>query len=256
MKVGDDFLSILKTRAIVIKTQEFKESDKLVWLFTEDFGKITAIAKGARKSKSRYSSSTLPCSYGEFVLFKGKNLYTINEITIIDSFQQLLRNLDTITYASYFNELIDIATEQDEVNKGLFKELVTAFYFIKNDVMDIEILARAFETKLLKATGYELNFDQCVKCRKKISISNNIDLQYYGPICKDCDKLNSIYISNPTYNTLKFLNNFGMDKIHRLVVSQTSKLELYKILSFIISQNYTRKPKSLEMFNYLGGQNN
>lgn len=256
MKVGDDFLSILKTRAIVIKTQEFKESDKLVWLFTEDFGKITAIAKGARKSKNRYSSSTLPCSYGEFVLFKGKNLYTINEITIIDSFQQVLRNLDTITYASYFNELIDIATEQDEVNKELFKELVTAFYFIKNDVMDIEVLARAFETKLLKATGYELNFDQCVKCRKKISISNNIDLQYYGPICKDCDKLNSIYISNPTYNTLKFLNNFGMDKIHRLVVSQTSKLELYKILSFIISQNYTRKPKSLEMFNYLGGQNN
>jgi DNA repair protein RecO (recombination protein O) len=223
----------------------------LVWLFTEDFGKITAIAKGARKSKSKYVSSTLPCSYGEFVLFKGKNLYTINEVTIIDSFQQLLRSLDTITYASYFNELIDIALENDEVNKGLFKELVTAFYFIKNDVMDIEVLARAFETKLLKATGYELNFNECVKCRKKITLSNNIDLQSYGPICKDCEKLNSIYISNPTYNTLKFLNNFGMDKIHRITVSEACKLELYKILSFIISQNYTRKPKSLEIFDYL-----
>ena len=235
----------------MIKTQEFKESDKLVWLFTEDFGKITAIAKGARKNKSRYVSSTLPCSYGEFVLFKGRNLYTINEVTIIDSFQQLLRNLETITYASYFNELIDIAMENEDVNMELFKDLVTAFYFIKNDVMDIEVLARAFETKLLKATGYGLNFKQCVKCRKKITISNNIDLQSYGPICKDCEKVNSIYISNPTYNTLKFLNNFGMDKINRIVVSKTSKLELYKILSFIISQNYTRKPKSLEMFDYL-----
>ncbi len=254
--MGDDFLSIVKTRAIVIKTQEYKEADKLVWLFTEDFGKITAIAKGARKNKSKYISSTLPCSYGEFVLFKGKNLYTINEVTIIDSFQQLLRNLDTITYASYFNELIDIALENDEISKELFKDLVTAFYFIKNDVMDIEVLARAFETKLLKATGYELNFNQCVKCRKKITLSNNIDLQSYGPICKDCEKLNSIYISNPTYNTLKFLNSFGMDKIHRIVVSQTSKIELYKILSFIISENYTRKPKSLEIFNYLKEYNN
>ncbi|MCB2297256.1 DNA repair protein RecO [Clostridium tagluense] len=249
-------MPILKTRAVVIKTQEFKESDKLVWLFTEELGKITAIAKGARKNKSKYVSSTLPCSYGEFILFKGKNLYTINEVTIIDSFQQLLRDLTTITYASYFNELIDIAMENEEVNSELFKDFVSAFYFIKNDVMDIEVLARAFETKLLKATGYGLNFQQCVRCRKKITISNNIDLQSYGPICKDCEKVNSIYISNPTYNTLKFLNNFGMDKINRIVVSKASKLELYKILSFIISQNYTRKPKSLEMFDHLREYNN
>jgi len=235
----------------VIKTQEFKENDKLIWLFTEEFGKITAIAKGARKNKSKYTSSTLPCSYGEFVLFKGKNLYTINEITIIDSFQQLLRDLNTITYASYFNELIDITMENEEISKELFRDLVTAFYFIKNDVMDIEVLARAFETRILRATGYELNFNQCVRCGKKITMSNNIDSVTYGPICKDCEKLNSIYISNPTYNTLKFLNNFGMDKINRIVVSKTSKLELYKILSFIISQNYTRKPKSLEIFDYL-----
>jgi DNA repair protein RecO (recombination protein O) len=141
--------------------------------------------------------------------------------------------------------------ENEDVNIEMFKNLITAFYFIKNDVMDIEVLARAFETKLLKATGYGLNFEQCVRCRKKITISNNIDMQSYGPICKECEKVNSIYISNPTYNTLKFLNNFGMDKINRIVVSQTSKLELYKILSFIISQNYTRKPKSLEMFDYL-----
>jgi len=141
--------------------------------------------------------------------------------------------------------------ENDDVNKELFRDLVSSFYFIKNDVMDIEILARAFELRILKATGYSLNFNECVKCRKKITISNNIDLASYGPICKDCEKLNSIFISSPAYNTLKFLNNFGMDKINRIIVSQTSKLELYKVLSFIISQNYTRKPRSLEMFNYL-----
>jgi len=141
--------------------------------------------------------------------------------------------------------------ENDEVNKELFRDLVSSFYFIKNDAMDIEVLARAFELRILKATGYSLNFNQCVKCRKKITMSNNIDSITYGPICRECEKLNSIYISSPTYNTLKFLNNFGMDRINRIVVSKTSKLELYKILSFIISQSYTRKPRSLEMFNHL-----
>jgi len=141
--------------------------------------------------------------------------------------------------------------ENEDVNKELFKDLVSAFYFIKTDAMDIEVLARGFETKLLKATGYGLNFNRCAKCGREVTMSNNIDSQSYGPICKDCEKVNSIYISNPTYNTLKFLNNFGMEKINRIVVSKTTKLELYKILSFIISQNYTRKPRSLEMLDYL-----
>ncbi|WP_275936072.1 DNA repair protein RecO [Clostridium haemolyticum] len=65
-------------------------------------------------------SSTQVFCFGEYVLFRGKSLYNINEIDIIDSFQNLLKDMDTITYGSYFCELILIALEQEESNRELF----------------------------------------------------------------------------------------------------------------------------------------
>ena len=68
---------------MVLKTQDMKEADKLVWLYTEKLGKVSAVAKGAKRSKSKFLSSTLPFCYGEYVLFKGKNLYTISDSEVI-----------------------------------------------------------------------------------------------------------------------------------------------------------------------------
>ena len=108
----------------MIKTQDYRENDRLLWLFSEELGKISVIAKGARKSKSKLMSSTLPFCYGEYVLFKGKNLYTLNEAKIIDSFQEMLTDFEVLIYGSYFNELIDIACEEENYGT-LFKDFVT-----------------------------------------------------------------------------------------------------------------------------------
>ena len=87
-KVGDGYCCHLeKTKAVVIKAQDYKENDKLVWLYTEEFGKVTAIARGAKKSKSRLFALTLPLCYADYVLFKGKNLFNLQEGKIENSFQ-------------------------------------------------------------------------------------------------------------------------------------------------------------------------
>ncbi|MFD3157577.1 DNA repair protein RecO [Haloimpatiens sp. FM7330] len=248
--MGDDFLTIYKTKAIVLKTQDLKENDKLVWLFTEKMGKITAVAKGAKKNRSKFISSTLPFCFGEFVIYRGKSMYTINEVQVIDSFQQFLNNLETLTYTSYLNELIDISMVEQESNRELFKTLVIAYYFIKNNVGDIEILTRAFEVKLLKYTGYELNLDRCCICRKKIDVSNYINFQYYGGVCKECSKSNGIYIRYTAYNVLKNLIKFPLEKCYRINIDAEVKKEIFKVLFQIISQCYQRIPKSLNMFNF------
>ncbi len=151
-------LSFEKTKAVVIKTQDYKENDKLVWLYTEELGKVTAIARGAKKSKSKLFALTLPLCYGDYVLFKGKNLYNLQEGKIINSFQGLLNNLDKLTYSSYLCELIDICLEDGENNKQLYKDFITCLYLLNTDALDYEMLIRSFELKLLKSTGYGLKF--------------------------------------------------------------------------------------------------
>lgn len=214
-------------------------------------GKISTIAKGAKKNKSNLFITTLPFCYGDYVVYRGKSLYSINESTVIDSFQSLINDLDTLTYASYFCELIDISMQEGESNRELFKHLVIAFYLMKNKAVDIETLARAFEIKVLNNTGYGLNLDSCCMCKKKINSSNYVSIQYSGGICRECEKTNGISVNYAAYNALKYLSKAPLENIYRVMLSKEIKTELYKVLSLIIAQSYIRKPRSLETLNYL-----
>ncbi|WMJ82438.1 DNA repair protein RecO [Clostridium sp. MB40-C1] len=244
-------MSVFKSRGVVLKTQDYKENDKLLWIFCEKIGKVCAIARGAKKGKSKFLSSTQQFCFGEYVLYRGKNLFTVNEIEIIDSFQDILKDIDSITFASYFCELILIGLQDEESNRDLFKDFVKALYLLKSKAVDLEILARSFELKILKATGYAFNFDRCSLCGNKLSTSNYISFQYNGGVCADCNKTNGIKISYPAYNILRFLNKTPIENISRISASQELKNEIHKILDIFISQNYSRKPKSLEFYNYL-----
>ncbi|WP_343769571.1 DNA repair protein RecO [Clostridium malenominatum] len=246
-------MSIFDTRAVVIKTQDYKESDKIVWFYSEKLGKISTIAKGAKKNRSKFFSSTLSFCFGNYTFYRGKGMYTLNEGEVVESFQGLLMDLETITYASYFCELIDIAVGEEESDRELFKDMITAFYFMKNKVGDLETLARIFELRVLRATGYNLNLQNCTQCRSKISSADYISLQYLGGICNDCEKKNGIKITNGVYNILKYLNEISLEKSYRITIPDNLKEGIYEVLNQIISQNYFRKPKSLETLNLLKG---
>jgi len=244
-------LSILETKAVIIKTQDFKENDKLVWFYTEKLGKITAVVRGAKKSKSKFLALTLPLCYGEYMVYKGKNLYTLQEGKIINSFQGLLDNLHKLTFSSYLCELIDIACSDNEINVELFRNLVTTLYLLNTNALDYELLIRAFELKLLKSTGYNLTLDRCSICRKKISSSNYISLSYYGGVCEECPREHGLFISKGAYNALRFLMNMNVDKLYRLNLNNDIKAEIEKVTTFLICNNYARKPKSLDMLNFI-----
>ena len=244
-------MALVKTKGVIIKVQDYKENDKLLWMYTEELGKVTCIAKGAKRSKSQLLSVTLPLCFGEYLLFKGKNLYNLQEGKIINSFQGLLNNLEKLTYSSYLCELIDICVENDEVNSALFKEFMICLYLLSTDALDYELLVRAFELRLLEATGYNLELDRCCICKKKISVADYISLSHYGGVCDECNKEYGFFISKPAYNALRFLKNTSMDKVYRLNVNDEIKNQMERVITNIIANNYSKRPKSLEMLSYI-----
>lgn len=244
-------MALVKTKGVIIKVQDYKENDKLLWMCTEELGKVTCIAKGAKRSKSQLLSVTLPLCFGEYLLFKGKNLYNLQEGKIINSFQGLLNNLEKLTYSSYLCELIDICVENDEVNSALFKEFMICLYLLSTDALDYELLVRAFELRLLEATGYNLELDRCCICKKKISVADYISLSHYGGVCDECNKEYGFFISKPAYNALRFLKNTSMDKVYRLNVNDEIKKQMERVITNIIANNYSKRPKSLEMLSYI-----
>lgn len=231
---------------MVLKVQDYKENDKLLWILTEEHGKISVIAKGARKSKNKNFSNTLPFCFGEYVLFKGRAMYSLNEGRIIDSFQDVLNNYDTLIYGSYFNELVDIAIEEEPCNE-IFIYLIKAFFLMRNGAVNLETLARAFEIKLLKATGYGISLENCGVCGNKINNSDYISFQFYGGVCSNCEKRYGTHVSVAAYNGIKFLSRVDLEKVGRLSLDEKTKQEIYKVLTTFIELNYRRKPKSLSL---------
>lgn len=122
---------------------------------------------------------------------------------------------------------------------------------MKNKVIDLDILARAFEMKILKHTGYAFNFNHCLECGRKIETSNYISLQSLGGICNYCNKVNGISVTYATYNILKYIYKTSLEELYRLSIDAKTKKDIYKILSTIISESYLKKPKSLQILNYI-----
>lgn len=209
---------VYKTRAVVIKTQEYKEADKIVWLYSEKLGKISCIAHGARRNKSKLFSLSLQFCFADLIVYKGRNMFTINEGEIIDSFQGFLNDFDSLIYASYFNELIDIAVNENESNHELFSDYVSALYFIKNKACDIEILTRAFELKILKYTGFNMEY-----------YNNNV--------------------ADSLLNIIRYLSSTPITNVYKVSLSDKLKRDLYDVIKQFIYENYSRVPKSLDMIN-------
>lgn len=248
-------MNIIKTRAVIIKTQDFKENDKIIWMFSEELGKISVIAKGAKKSKNKNFSCTLPLTFGEYTIYKGKSMYVLNEGRIIESFQTILGDYEMLIYGSYFCELIDIVCSEEEYEHNdinnesinLFKDFVGTLYLLNSKAIEFDILARTFEMKVLRATGYGIKFHNCAVCNKKIQSSTYLSFQFYGMVCDECEKVYGVQISRGIYNIMRYLYESDIRKIARLTIGENDKEKLKKILTTLISLNYSRTPKSLTM---------
>ncbi len=118
---------------------------------------------------------------------------------------------------------------------------------MRNKAIDLELLARAFEVKVLKATGYGISLENCALCGNKINTTDYISFQFYGGICNQCEKQYGTKVSAATYNGLKFLSKVELEKVGRLNLDINTKEQIGKILETFISLNYRKKPNSLSL---------
>ena len=212
----------LKVKGVILKTMDYKEKDKLMWVFTEEFGKISVLCKGVRSQKSKFQSLVRPLLFGDFLVYKGKSLYSLNEGSIINAFSKLSTSLELLTYGSYFVELVDIVSVDSDPQQLVYRNLVTALYLLEADVIDMEVLTLAYEIKLIGLTGFKVGKEMV-----------------------------PFEMSQGAIKTAEFLQKTDFTKIHILKVDEKTKKELQLVTSFIIKDSYQRRPKSLDMLKYM-----
>ncbi|WP_054875304.1 DNA repair protein RecO [Oxobacter pfennigii] len=239
--------NLIKTRGIVLKHTYLGEADKIITLFTDSLGKVQAVAHGARKAKSKLMSSTQAFAYCEFVLYKGKSLYTVSQTEIKASFQVLLNDLHTLTYSSYLMELVDVLILEGEENIELFSLLLKTLYLMTEGNLDKELIVRAFELKAISQSGYMPQFDNCILCGSSLNLIK-FSSRLGGVLCSKCSENDrfAVKIDLPSVNTMKFFIKNHIEKVRVLKINLSIKNYMKKIMKNYIKYHLDKDFKSLD----------
>jgi DNA repair protein RecO (recombination protein O) len=156
----------LATPAIVLRSRPYGESDKIVCLLTENYGKVTGIAKGAKRSRKRFANSLEPFSLVN-LRFQDRphgGLVFIQSADLAVAFKRLATSLEKIALASYLSEITDGLTGERDESAPVFEHLKNGLIFLEcDDAVPLEFLA-SYELTLLRLAGYQPALDSCKHC--------------------------------------------------------------------------------------------
>ena len=245
-----------KTQAIVIRSHPLGEVHKIIRFYTVEFGKVSAVAHGSRRPKSRFGGSLELLNYGNLVFFEypNKDLHRVEDFELVDGFDAVKADFDRITYGCYLAELID-ATELagQMADQSVFHLLQYALETLAQ-IEDIPLLARAFELQFLGLVGYAPQLSRCVACAEVFhGASVNFSPRLGGLLCANCEEQDTIAksISRGSCELMKQLQKFDFSYLGRFRASDLNHRELNFVLSNFISYHTERTLKSREFIDNL-----
>jgi DNA repair protein RecO (recombination protein O) len=198
---------VYKTVALVLRQRKLGDADKILTLYTTSAGKLEAVVKGVRKTRSRMAGHVEPLTQATFMLAKGKSLDIVTQVETMESFQELRDDLDRLSRALYCAELLDRFTEPHEENFGLYKLLLATLRRV-GAAPDggIDTPVRFFEMTLLDALGYRPELEECVTCRRALQPETNYwSAAAGGILCGDCRKAEEATSRPLSPNAVKLL---------------------------------------------------
>ncbi len=155
-------MNLYREEAVVLRTYRLGEADRIIVLLTQGRGKVRAVAKGVRKTSSRFGSRLEPTSHVSLQLYEGRSLDTVTQVEAIETFAAVRGDLDRLSRASTLLEACDQVAQEGEPNPRLLQMLVGALRAL--EARDSAVLVPAFFLKLLAAEGTEPMLDACAVC--------------------------------------------------------------------------------------------
>ncbi len=227
-------MKISKVEGIVIRTTSYGETNKIVTLFTRGSGKITVMANGAKKPKSKFAAITQLFTYGDFLVSQTSGMGRMRQGgDIIHLFRGLREDIFKIAYTSYLAELLDRVTEQNEPNPSLFELFYKSIQCI-DEGYDPEIIMNIFEMKMLNLAGVYPQLNGCSVCGN-VEGKFGYSVREGGFICHSCFNKDPYYfrISPSTVRLLRMFYRFDMNRIGAIQVKEETKKELETVISAI-----------------------
>ncbi len=235
------------TNGIVISGMKYKESSKILTVYTEDLGKIRVLAQGVLKPKSGAMASTEVFAMSSWNFKKGKSFYYIESVDLIDSFYTIRNSMERMLFGFYVLELLDKSTPDEEENLVLFSLLEKFMTILKKEDNLLALLV-AYEIKFASFLGYRPHLDSCLTCGKKNSDIWEFDGTKGGILCPTCSGSHRDRISQLERDQMISLLMSKLEDVRNYDISETTLWRFHKRLSEYLLYNLDiRELKSLSM---------
>jgi len=170
---------------LVLRSRVLGETDRLIVLYTVEEGKLSAVAKGARRANSKLAAAVQSFAYGRYGLARGKSLDVVTQCQLRDSFYGLRTDLDRLTAGCAIAELVDRVVDDRHPDEQLFNLILGALRALR-ETTDPELTQWAFELSFMAHLGYAPVLDACARCGNTDPAGARMSVAFGGRLCAQC----------------------------------------------------------------------
>jgi len=194
-------VGLYRDQGIVLRTWRLGESDRIVNLLTERHGKVRAVVKGVRKTKSRFGARLEPMVHCSLLFYEGRELDIVTQAEVVEFFRPVREDLGRLAKAASLLEATDQLCQERHANPRLFVMLLGGLRALA--AHDAPLLVPAFFLKLLSTEGFHPLLDECAACGGTYGLTS-FDLAQGGVMCGSCaGRGESVAVSPPALDLIR-----------------------------------------------------
>lgn len=199
-------MGTIKTKGIIIQENNMGDYDKMLTMLTPGNGKISCVAKGARRPKSALLAGTQFLCFGDYMLYEGTSTYHMNSCETIEVFYNLRIDLDKLNYAVEMSKLVYSVTNENENSFEILQLFLNSLYTLSETDKNIDLILAIFKLRLASIIGFRPDVSGCKSCRTKEDLIyfSFKDSGFKCGICAKQDK-STMQIATATMDAIKYI---------------------------------------------------
>ncbi|MCE2503584.1 MAG: DNA repair protein RecO [Chlorobi bacterium] len=193
---------IEQTEAIVLNARRFRETSKIVTLYTRSHGKISVVARGAMRPKSSFAGVLQPLAYLNTVIYikEGRDLQNLSSAETVRRFSLVIKDLERTAPALEIIEIINAAIHEQEQNNSLFELIIAALAALNDSKQHPRLVFIQFLSLFCENLGFALHADSCGICNEEVEHRREgvpFSIVVGAPLCAEHRSATSFHLLNP-----------------------------------------------------------
>ncbi len=218
---------VITVTGMVLSAMPVGDYDKRLVILTKERGKITAFSKGSRRQNSPLLAPSRPFAFGSFVVYEGRNAYTLQSAEIIQYYEQLTTDMEGVTYGFYFLEFADYYGRENVDAGGMLNLLYVTLKALQNPNIPNSLIKLIYELRLMVINGEYPQVFECIHCKKKLT-KGYFSSERGGMFCEDCKSFarGSMTTSEAVTYAMQYIVAAPLEKLYTFTLTKEVEKEL------------------------------